>query len=230
MSAPQRFSNGVTNVGSESTMGQFLSPDPTKVHLFFDDFDTYTAGQWTVTETQAGATEALTDGDGGLLLITNTATENDAVSMQKVGESFLMATGKKAWFKTRFQVSAATQSDLLMGLVITDTTPLACTDGVFFRKADGALTVNFVVVKDSVESELSGVGTMADATNIILGWYYDGLTTFYIYVNDVLVATHSYTATSFPSDEALTVTMHHETGAAGAQTMTVDYILAAKER
>jgi hypothetical protein len=211
-------------------MGQFLAPDPTKVHLFFDDFDTYTAGQWTVTETNAAATEALTDGDGGLLLITNTNLENDAVSMQKVGESFLMATGKKAWFKTRFQVSEGTQVDLLMGLAITDTTPLNASDGVFFRKDDGDTNVDFIVVKNSVESSLEGVGTMASGTNIILGWYYDGLTTFYIYVNDVLVGTLSYTAASFPNDEELTVTMHHETGAAGAQTMTVDYILAAKER
>ena len=230
MSAPQRFSNGVTNVGSDKAMGQFLAPDPTKVHLFFDDFDTYTAAQWTLTETDAGATQALTDGDGGLLLITNTAAENDAVSLQKIGESFLMATGKKAWFKTRFQVSAATQSDLLMGLAITDTSPLDATDGVFFRKVDEAATVNFVVVKNSVESELSGVGTMANDTAISLGWYYDGYTTFYIYVNDVLAGELSYTATSFPNDEALTVTIHHQTGAAGAQTMTVDYILVAKER
>jgi len=230
MSSPQRFPLGVVNVSSDKTMGQFLAPDPTKVHLFYDDFDIYTAAQWIVTETDAGATEALTDGEGGLLLITNTAAENDAVSMQKVGESFLMATGKKAWFKTKFRVSDATQSDLLMGLVITDTSPLDASDGVFFRKLDGVLTVDFVVVKDSVESEVAGVGTMANNTDIILGWYYDGLLTFYIYVNDVLVGTLSYTATSFPSDEALTPTIHHQTGAAGAQTGTVDYILAAKER
>lgn len=230
MSSPVRYADGVTNVGSDKALGQFLAPDPTKVHLFFEDFDTYTAAQWTVTETQAGATEALTDGDGGLLLITNTATEDDVVSMQKVGESFLMASGKKAWFKCRFQTSDATQNDILFGLVITDTSPLACTDGVFFRKVDGSTSINFVSVKNSAESELQGVGTLANATNISLGWYFDGLTTFYIYVDDVLVGTLTKTSASFPDDEELTPTMHLENGSAGAKTMTVDYILAAKER
>ena len=82
-----RFPNGVTNVGEDSlfaALGQLAGP---QFHTYFEDFDYYTAADWTVTETQAGATQALTDGDGGLLLLTNTAADNDLVALQKVGES-----------------------------------------------------------------------------------------------------------------------------------------------
>ena len=231
MTAPMRFSNGVTNVASDSTLGQFLSMDPTKVHCYFNDFDTFTAGEWTVTEVGGAGTVALADGDGGLLLITNDALDNDSESMQKLGESFLMALGKKSWFKCRFQVSEATQSDVVMGLVITDTDPMtAFTDGVAFWKTDGVATVDFLVIKDSLSSSSTGVATLADNTNITLGWYWDGVDTFHVFVNDVLVATVSYTATSFPDDEALTVTMSYRNGAANAKTMTIDYVMAAKER
>ena len=107
-----RFPNGVTNVGEDSlfaALGQLAGPE---FHTYFEDFDYYAAADWTVTETQAGATQALTDGDGGLLLLTNTAADNDLVALQKVGESYRFESGKKLFFEARFKVSNATQSDL----------------------------------------------------------------------------------------------------------------------
>jgi len=93
-----RFPNGVTNVGEQSLFAELGQPAATIFHTYFEDFDYYTAGDWTVTETDAGATQALTDGDGGLLLITNTAADNDLVSLQKKGESFRFASGKSSVF------------------------------------------------------------------------------------------------------------------------------------
>lgn len=230
MSTPVRYTNGVTNVENTKALGQYLALDPTKVHEYFSDFDVYAAGDWTVTETDAGSTEALTDGDGGQLLLTVTAADNDCISMQHVGEAFLMALGKKAWFKARFKVSDATQSDVLFGLVIRDTSPLINTDGVFIRKDDGDTNIDFIVNKNSTESSVEGVGTLVSDTFISVGWYWDGVDTFAIFVNDAQVGTLSYTAASFPDDEELTVTMHIQNGEAVAKTMTVDYILASKER
>mgnify|MGYP001576761201 CR=1 FL=1 len=63
MATPFRATNGITNVPSSNFMGQALSLDPTLTHTYFNDFDVYAAGDWTVTETQAAATEALTDAD-----------------------------------------------------------------------------------------------------------------------------------------------------------------------
>ena len=68
-----RFQNGVTNVGDTSPFAGLRMPDPTLYHTYLDDFDQFVAADWTVTETQAGATQALTAGDGGWLALVNSA-------------------------------------------------------------------------------------------------------------------------------------------------------------
>ena len=222
-----RFPNGVTNVGEDSlfaALGQLAGP---QFHTYFEDFDYYAAADWTVTETQAGATQALTDGDGGLLLLTNTAADNDLVALQKVGESYRFASGKKLFFEARFKVSNATQSDVVMGLQITDATPLDVTDGVFFLKSDDSTTINLLVEKNNTATTTS-VGTLADDTYIRLGFYYDGNSSIQAFVNGTYVATSA--TTNLVDDEDLTVSFALQNGNAVARTMTVDYIYVAKER
>jgi hypothetical protein len=223
-----RFPNGVTNVGESSMFADMGQNAPSNFHNYFEDFDYYAAGDWTVTETDSGATQALTDGDGGLLLITNTAADNDLVALQKKGESFRFASGKKLWFEARFKVSDATQSDVVMGLQITDVTPLDVTDGVFFIKADGAATVNLLVEKNNTATTTSSVATMADDTFITLGFFYDGVSTIYYFVNGALGG--SSVTTNLPDDEDMTVSFAIQNGEAVAKTMTIDYINVAKER
>ncbi len=223
-----RFPNGVTNVGEQSLFAELGQPAATLYHTYFEDFDYYTAADWTVTETQAGATQALTDGDGGLLLITNTAADNDLVSLQKVGESFRFASGKPLFFEARFKVSDATQSDVVIGLQITDTTPLDVTDGVFFIKADGAATVDFLVEKNNTATTASAVATMANDTFIRLGFYYDGISAVQYFVNGSIAG--SSVTTNLPDDEDMTITIAIQNGEAVAKTMTVDYVYVAKER
>ena len=223
-----RFPNGVTNVGEQSLFAELGQPAATIFHTYFEDFDYYTAGDWTVTETDAGATQALTDGDGGLLLITNTAADNDLVSLQKKGESFRFEAGKALFFEARFKVSDATQSDVVIGLQITDTTPLDVSDGVFFIKADGAATVNFLVEKNNTATTASAIATMANDTYIRLGFYYDGSSAVQYFVNGTY--TGSSVTTNLPDDEDMTVTIAIQNGEAAAKTMTVDYVYVAKER
>ena len=223
-----RFPNGVTNVGEQSLFAELGQPAATIFHTYFEDFDYYTAGDWTVTETDAGATQALTDGDGGLLLITNTAADNDLVSLQKKGESFRFESGKALFFEARFKVSDATQSDVVIGLQITDTTPLDVSDGVFFIKADGAATVDFRVEKNNTATTASAMATMADDTYIRLGFYYDGSSAVQYFVNGTY--TGSSVTTNLPDDEDMTITIAIQNGEAVAKTMTVDYVYVAKER
>ena len=223
-----RFPNGITNVGEQSLFAELGQPAATIFHTYFEDFDYYTAGDWTVTETDAGATQALTDGDGGLLLITNTAADNDLVSLQKKGESFRFESGKALFFEARFKVSDATQSDVVIGLQITDTTPLDVSDGVFFIKADGAATVNFLVEKNNTATTASAIATMANDTFIRLGFYYDGASAVQYFVNGTY--TGSSVTTNLPDDEDMTITIAIQNGEAAAKTMTVDYVYVAKER
>lgn len=228
MAVPRRFTSGVTNVAGSTNTGMLIMPDPTKIHVYFNDFDEYVAGDWTITASGA-STAALTDADGGRLLLTHVATTDDNTHfMNKKGESFTMVSGKKAWFKCLFRHSDATQSDIVVGLQITDTTPLAVSDGIYFQKDDGDTNIDFYVTKDSVSSSLTGIGTLANATDITLGWYYDGDSKVYAYINDVEVG--SLGVTNLPTTE-LTVSIATQTGdALGTKTMTIDYIFAAKER
>jgi hypothetical protein len=206
-------------------------PDPTQFHTYFDDFDTYAAGDWTVTETSSTATQALADGDGGWLLLTNSTEDDSICALQKVGESFLMEAGKKAFFKARFKVSDATQSDLVMGLQVTDASPLDATDGVYFIKADGAATVDLVCRKNATtgSNTKTAVATLSDDTFVTLGWYYDGQGSVAYSVNGTVQGSLG-ASSSFLPDTDLTVSFAIQNGAAAAKTMTVDFVYAAKQR
>ena len=224
------FTSGVTNVGADSTLGKVKAPAPHKYHSYFNDFDTYLASDWTITTTEGGsgnASEALTDGDGGLLLITNDDADNDHDFFQLVKEGFKYETGKQLAFNIRFKTSDATQSDA--GLQLTDTTPLDVTDGIFFLKEDGAATISFIVEKDSTQSTLSLPNSLADDTFMTLGFVYDPKDQkFHVFQNNVLAGT--VVSTNAPDDEELTVSFGIQNGAAAAKTLTVDYVGAMKER
>lgn len=222
----------------ETHLYQSGPPDPIKYHVWFDDFDSYAAGDWVITTTEDGAgsaTEAVGDIDGGALVITNDAADDDADFLQWAGgsggaiESFKFESGKELWFKCRFKVSDATQSDFVIGLQITDTTPLAVTDGVYFRKDDGDTNLDHVIVKDSTATTSSAVHTMADDTYITCGFYYDGDSGIDVWVNDASVAAEVAT-TNLPDDEELTISFGIQNGEAVAKSMTIDYISVVKER
>lgn len=226
-----RFPNGVTNVAENDLFCDLAMPDPTQFHTYYNDFDTYVAGDWTVTETSSTATQALADGDGGWLLVTNSDQDDSLCALQKVGESFLMEAGKKAFFKARFKVGDATDSDVVMGLQVTDTTPLDVTDGIYFIKADGSTSVNLICRKNATTGSIaaSAVATMADDTFVTLGWYYDGQGKLTYSVNGTVTGSLDASSSYLP-DTDLTVSFAIQNGAAAAKTMTVDYVYAAKQR
>lgn len=206
--------------------------DPTENHVWFDDFDKFTAGDWTITTTEAGAgsaTEAVGNLDGGVLVITNDAADDDADFLQWTKETFKFETGKRLYFAARVKVSDATQSDLVLGLQITDTTPLAVSDGVYFRKDDGDANLDFVVTKDSTATTKTAVATLADDTWVKLAFYYDGShPQFTVLVDDTPVS--SVPLTNVPDDEELTVSFGIQNGEAAAKVLSVDYIIAVKGR
>lgn len=243
MGSPVRFPFGVTNTSKGNPLAAFVAPDPTRVHAFFDDFDRFVVGDWTITTTEAGAgsaTEALTDANGGVLLITNDAADNDADFFQKVGESFLPTSGKKLWFKTRFAVSDATQCDWVMGLQITDTTPLAAdgdgvTDGIFFQKDDDDTNIDFYVQKNATTGQLTSTAvttTAAADTYMTLAFYFDGERYVYLYKDDSQIARVDLTSTltTYLPDTELTISFGIQNGEAVAKTMSIDYIFVAQER
>jgi hypothetical protein len=229
MPAPGRYPNGVNNALKNTTLWSLPVMDPTRVHIYFDDFDTYTAGQWTVTETGSG-TKALADADGGVLGILTGASSGDLESYNKVGEGFLLASGKKAWFKSRLKVSEATLTDVVMGLQVTDTTPLDVTDGIYFLKATAGTSWSFIVRKDATTGSLAtaSVATLVADTYMTFGWYYDGKSSLEYYINDVKTGTVD--PTNYFPDTELTIGFGVKNGEAVAKTLSIDYIFMALER
>lgn len=231
MSTPTRYPNGVTTAAPGTALGRFILPDMTKVHVWFDDFDKYTAADWIINTTEAGtgaATEAISNADGGVLLITTDDADDDNDFFQWGKETFKFVAGKKLWFKIRFQTSEAAQSDLVFGLQITDTTPLAVSDGVYFRKDDGDTNIDFVVVKDSTATTTTAVSTLTAATWTELAFYYDGQSEIQIFKDDVHIGTSA--TTNLPDDEEMTISFAIQNGSAGEKTLSLDYIMVAKER
>lgn len=229
---PTRFPNGLSNVSPESFWSSFGAMSPTKYHQYFNDFDTYAAGDWSITTVETGsATEAVTDFDGGALLVTNGTADNDRDVFFLAGESFKFVSGKKLWFSARWQLGDATESDAFIGLCIktaTDPVGTAPTDGVFFRKDDGDTNLDFVVTKNSTATTSAAIDTLANATAVETAFYYNGVDNIAVWVDDVLV--DNVAVTNLPDDEILAVFFAIQNGAAAAKTMTVDNIFVAKER
>lgn len=238
MSAPTRYPNGVTNAAKNGPLSQYGLPDPSTWHTFFDDFDDYDAAQWVITTVEAGAgsaSEGIQNEDGGVLRLLNDDADNDSDFLQWSGvtttatrETFLFETGKKLAFKARFKVSDATQSDFIMGLQLSDTTPLNVNDGVFFQKDDGDTNLDIHVEKDNTQTSGIAIHTVVDDTYLEAAFFYNGADTVEAFINDAKVATLE--VTNLPDDEELTISFGIQNGEAAATSMSIDYIFVAKER
>lgn len=234
--AVTRYQGGI-NTSQENTIwgGSMPYPDPSLFHQYFEDFDYYNAANWTVTETQAGATQALADGNGGLLLLTNSAADNDVNQVQKVGESFLPASGKRFFMRARFQLSDVVDSDFAIGIQVAnaDGTDLAVAlDGIFFLKADDAATIALYVRRDNTTGTTNSgaIATLVNDTMVELACFFDGVDRVYYSVNgSVLGYVTAAPATYFPNTEVAPI-ISLKNGAAAAKTATIDYLLIAQER
>jgi hypothetical protein len=221
------FPNGVTNAPLNSVLQTYGAVDPTVFHAFFNDFDVFTAGDWTGTAT-GSVTNAVAAGDGGLLSMANSAANNDLDSIQLKAASFQIVSGQQAWIKARFKLSNATNAALTLGIIQTTTTPLTVTDGLYFSKAAASTTLTAKVAKSSTASSVN-VGTMADDTFVVVGLHYNpNVDAITVYLNGNRVG--QLPTTNLPTGVNLNVTLAVANGTAAANTLTTDYILVATER
>lgn len=198
-----------------------------KVHRYYNDFDKYAAGDWTITEVGSGS-RALENMDGGSLLITNAAADNDGNFFQ-AKEAWLFDSTKSMMFRSRFKISDATQSDFTFGLQITDTTPLAVSNGIWFQKDDGDANLDFHVAAASVQSDLIAFDTLANATWVELAFSFKGGGTKIEVYRDG-VSKGSLPITNAPTAQTLAVSFGVQNGEAVAKNMSIDYIEVIKER
>ena len=136
------------------------------------------------------------------------------------GEFVSFASDYPCYYAVRFQLSDVDQMDCFFGVAVTDTALLGgVTDGIYFRSVDESAVLNFVIEKDSIEST-TAVATLADATDIVCEWYFDG-EQITAYVNNVQVAQIARTDASFPNDELMRLSFEVLSGEAVANTCLV---------
>lgn len=222
-----RFQYGLTNVNETNLFADMVQPDPTLFHQYYNDFDAYASGDWTVTAT-GSTTQALTAGDGGLLLITNSAANNDVCQVQKLPAAFTLTAGKRSFFRARFSVNDATASTVIVGMQNTNTDATSATSGIYFSKAAAGTSVS-LLAKGSSTSTVSSVATMANATYIELGWHVTSGQIIQYEVNGSVIGSIN-PGTAYVPTGNLAPVFYIKNGAAAAKTMTVDYVFMAVER
>lgn len=181
---------------------------------------------WTVTRVEAGAGEstfAIVDGVGGIARITTDANEDDGINAQAIGESWELTADQDLYFGAfGVQMSNATESDLFLGLAITDTDILGgVTDRIGFQKLDGSTDLKFLLEKDNTETLSAALHTVVAATAIDLEFYWNG-STIEVFINGALVATPA--VTNLPNDEALRISWQFLAGSAVVRTCDIDLL------
>lgn len=199
--------------------------NPGKGFGFFDDYlnvplSTTTDKNATVT---AAGTSTLSDGqlEGGTMVMTPGTTENNGIQVQ-YGEGFYLDDDSNIAFGARVALLDASQMDVFVGLSITDTSILASapTDNIGFVVVDESANINYIVNKNSAGANVATGSAAVDATYVRLECLITGEDTAKFYVDGVLKAT----ATSgFPNDEVLAPSLAVLTGAAAANTLSVDW-------
>jgi hypothetical protein len=183
---------------------------------------------WEVTVVEVGgtSTHVVTDLEGGALLITCAGNEDDGLQMQLgavAGENIALTAGQNFYFGIEFAINDVDQVDALFGATVTDTTAIAAVaDGLYFRTVDESAVLNFVTEKNSVESA-KAVATLADNTYITAECLFDGQSVR-VYINGSLVSTTANSASTFPDDELLRLTLAVLSGEATANTCTIKWV------
>jgi hypothetical protein len=164
-----------------------------------------------------------TDASGGALLLTTDAADNDGINFQMSNESFLPSTAKSLYFGVRLTMSEATQSDIFVGLAVKNTTILASLPvRIGFRSVDASAAIAFES-EGAAETTIENVGTLVDATAIVLEFLWDHAAGEARYYVDGVQKGSVLLGTSLPNAE-MAPAIHFLTGAASAETCAIDWI------
>lgn len=177
------------------------------------------------------------DAPGGWVTINTTDKANDAVQVQKNGESFKVTTSKDLWFEAKFEIEDVSEDTVFVGLTVADTDVLGSLGNDFMGfYLDQSTNCAFLCAKDGTITTNAAVAVFADATATVgasakrCGFYVDGSTSnVFIYVDGALVASNTASA-SIPNDEALAPAMSILTTDTGADFLRVDYINVRAQR
>ena len=226
MGTPTRFPNGVTTARVNDDLGSLVILDPTKTHVDWEDFNVYTAADWIVTAVGTSPV-AGADVDGGAITVTTGGTENNGDWLQRNNEGFLLETGKKSWLKARVMFDVVDEMDFVFGLHSTSTTPQAATMRHLFESVDGSAALYFNNDDNTTDTDSGTLHTLVAATWVEMAAHWDGKGNIKLYIDGALK--EKMTGITVPGAE-MALGFGCITGATAVVVMTVDYVLAVKER
>ena len=177
-SPPVRFPSGVATSPKGYVFGEYPQGlTPPRVNEYFNDFNTYAAGDWTVTATTG--TSALIDANGGKLVQTTAASASDTQAQQLVKKSYAFTAGAQLWFSINVALNDVTNTAFAAGMT-NSISALTPTDGVYFNKLTATNVLNAVIRAASVSTTIP-LGVLAINTPYTLSFYYDGKPTPTLY-------------------------------------------------
>lgn len=237
MGTPARFLSGIGTAPYGTNLGNYPFPDPTEKCVAFYDFNQYVAGDWTVTNTTSHATIGLVAASstipaGGVIGLVGGAssTTADVAAIQANPANLYFASTNEVWFYAHLQLDVAANNQIILGIASSVATA-APTDGIYFAKAAGAATVDFVVRKSSTSTTATTITTLADATNVELGFYYNGKDSVDVFVNEKKVYSQTI-LTNLPTAVALAPALCMKLAATAPTTAAAysDFLLVSQDR
>lgn len=152
---PVRFLSGLQTDPAYGPLADSGSPNPFFYHVLEDDFDVLNAAIWAV------GTATVVPGDGGLISVTAAITTvNPSFVLPDTGANppVTANSAKKMFFLARLMLANASTAGFVAGFGVPTTVygnpPI--TDGLFFVKPTGSLTMNVTNVVTAANSP-SGV-------------------------------------------------------------------------
>ena len=232
-----RSPGGFVNRNIGHMFEDMFDTDPMFHHDYINDFDVSNAGDFTVTKVGTG-TNVLTNGDGGRLLITNSAANGDSVTYTTATATYRMLSSvtsgvapRRTFFSAKFQSNDMTNTLIRVGLINLTTTPFTATDGVFIDKPNGSANFVGTCRVGSVSTSSGTIATGANNTDLTLQLAYNGYDKATFGVNGVpQVIVGGAGAAIVPTTVDMCLVFVVQNGAAVAKTMNIDYIFARQER
>lgn len=238
MSAPTRFTSGVTTVVASTPLGNYPFPDPfhtggtagLDVTTYSNDFfDIGTTTAYTISGGGAVALGVGAAGVGGTLVLTPASATASAVT--RAATAFQFVQGNKFWFLQRIRASAVT-GVMSMFFGVNTANAAITADGLYFRKAASQLNLDFVSVVNGTTTVLdAAVTTVTAGAYLDVGFYYDG-TDLLVYSGDAVQgriqnitigATNAFTVTNAYLSPVFQITP------VGTENLNIDYVLVANE-
>lgn len=209
---------------------------------FFDDFtilhgkalnatDMYDASVKDASASVALSADIL---GGGATLSSQATTDNDGATLQCLNQFLMLQSNKKAWFEAKIKVSIAADCDMFIGLakqIATNPEDIIASTlaRVGFELVDGDASLMFSTCTGSVISRTDTGIDMADATYMIVGFYFNG-TTCDVYVNRSKVLTGLLPGLVVGTDLVSPAFFGLSGSATGTHTRAIDYWMAVVER